>query len=427
MNEAKPRPETAREAALIGALVTFSGAIEDVPPQLEAADFTDRDLGACWAAIKARHAGGHGLNPESVAADLPPQAADALEEAASCAATAAHVATHATEIIRSAAARRLRETLARLEAGDLDAIVSDVSAALEAAKDRTVAEAGDDVFIDTATRMSQLLDYADKAMRGENQGHRIGLSKLDRLTGGIRPGTTWIIGARPSAGKSTLLVQMADAVARGGACAVLVSAEMPVLEIAKREAASASGINSLRINEGKLSADEWAKLTRAAGEMVNRQSDRLVMADKLGTDIEKIVHAMRQRRRQGRLDVLLIDYVQKLYARRLVGKGANRNTELEVVGNMLADFARETGVAVVIASQLKRGQGEPSMDSLRDSGALEAAADVIALIHREDEETEERDIIIAKNRQGPTSRMYTVLKSERMQFYEIQKSDGGQA
>jgi replicative DNA helicase len=207
----------------------------------------------------------------------------------------------------------------------------------------------------------------------------------------------------------------------------MVSAEMPVLEIAKREAASASGINSLRINEGKLSADEWAKLTRAAGEMVNRQSDRLVMADKLGTDIEKIIHAMRQRRRQGRLDVLLIDYVQKLYARRLVGKGANRNTELEVVGNMLADFARETGVAVVIASQLKRGQGEPSMDSLRDSGALEAAADVIALIHREDEETEERDIIIAKNRQGPTSRMYTVLKPERMQFYEIQKSDGGQA
>lgn len=417
-----------REAELIGALVTFAGACDEVPPQLEPADFTNRDLGACWATIKARHAKGMPTDVVSVHADLAGPAAEALEQAAPLASTSAHVRHYAEAIIELSTTSRLLASLQGLQHGRLEDLLADVSGVVAMASERTAFVDDDSAYTTTADRMSELLRVADAAMRGENRGHKTGLSALDRCTAGMRPGTTWIIGARPGIGKSTLAMQLATKVADDGHYAMFASVEMTVLEIATREAASAAGINSMHISDGRLTGEDWQRLVRRAGDLSHRHGDRLVVTDRLGSDADKIIQAARRRHRQGKLDVLVVDYLQRLYAPRSVGKDTNRNGELEKIMNMFSDFARETGTVVIIPSQLRRIRGnEPGMEDLRDSGGIEAAADVVVLMHRPESEAEfgddsavrERKLIVAKNRQGPEGVVHVVLDTTRMAFAQI--------
>lgn len=417
------RPETMTESALIGAAVTFSGCVEDIPGQLDASDFSVHELGLAWAAIRARHLRGQTTDLASVIGDLPPEAADALEAAAGAAATSAYVRQHAELVIRRAAARRLLSGLQLLGGEDLDSLTADAAALIATARDRGGLVSGDDAFIDTDRRMVEVAKVAAEAREGKRQGWRIGIGAIDRSTGGIRPGTTWIVGARPATGKTVMLVQMAHAVAAAGAWTAYISVEMPVIEIAKREAAMASGINSIEISDGRMNDGAWTALTRGIGTLAYKHQGRLVMADSLGSDAEAILAALRRRRRQGKLDVVLVDYIQRLSARRLVARNANRNTELELVSRMFADFDRETGVATVLASQFSRGSGEPTLERLRDSGSLEQDADVVLLMHREDDESEERKFILAKNRQGRTACTWCLLDTDRLMFGEITKRE----
>jgi len=412
-----------REAELIGTLVSFAGACDDVPPQLEPGDFTVRELGICWAAIKARHARGQSTDVVSVHADLPEPAAGVLEAAAAIASTSAHVQAHAEAIIELAATRRLLTTLQQLQPASLDQLLSDVTSATATASERTAFVADDSLFTTTEQRMARLIASSEAAMRGENRGHKTGIGAIDKITAGIRRGATWIVGARPGVGKSALAMQLAAKVASDGRHAMFVSVEMSVLEIATREASSAAGINSTKIADGRLTDEDWQRLTRRAGELSYRQGDRLAVTDRLGSDAEKIIHAARRRHRQGKLDVLVVDYLQRLYAPRAVGRDTNRNGELEKITNMFADFARETNTSVILPSQLKRIRGaEPGLDDLRDSGGIEASADVVMLMHQDagdEEQTLERKLIVAKNRQGPPGVAYVVLDPARMMFAPI--------
>lgn len=416
-------PETMTESALIGAAVVFPACVDEIPPQLEPGDFQVRELGAAWSAIRARHMRGQSTDQASVIGDLPPAAADALEAAAGAAATGAHAREHAELIIRRAAARRLVAGLQALPYGDLDDLTANASALVASAVERAGLASGEDVFADTDERMRRVLEVASEARQGKHRGVRTGIGKIDKATGGIRPGSTWIVGARPSVGKSALLLQLAHVAAAAGAWSVFISAEMPILELAKREAAMASGMNALKVADGQLADAEWTELTRGVGQLAYRHQGRLLMADRLGSDVEKIIHTLRKLRRQGKLDVVFVDYIQKLSARRLVNRSANRNTELEAISKMFAEFDRETGAATVLASQLSRKMGEPSLDHLRDSGALEQDADVVVLLHRENDEDTTRKFMFAKNRQGPTAATWCALDNDRMQFCEITRRE----
>ena len=414
------------EAELVGAFVRYGCKLEDVKALPRAEDFSNKELGECWAAIVARLKNGLSTDPASVAADLTPAGADCLAEAHAMAYTKQYVAAHAALVVNRGAARTMIARLRAVDGQAAEDVAAEASAILSEAKERINSVDDDRVFSSTKDRMLSLTEYADRAFAGDVVRWPTGIDVMSKSSGGFRPGATWIVGARPSVGKSALLMQMAAAVAHDGGKALFVSLEMPAIEIAKREVALKAGAIAASIDSGNLTASQIERLNRAASDHAAAMGDNLTVADKLGSDAEQIAYAIKRMIRRRGVDVVFVDYIQRLYAPGLVGRDANRNTELEVIVNLFADMARQDGVAVVLASQLKRGSGgEPSMDSLRDSGALEAAADVVLLIHREHVDDAERKLIIAKNRQGRTCSFMTYLDFDKMRFYELNPPSRG--
>jgi len=425
----RPDPATAAEAQVVGALVNFSDVFDQLPPQLEAADFADRRLGSCFAAIVGRYRRGLPTDAPAVAADLAPSDVDVLEAAAESCATGANLRHYADLVVAASVRRRLSAELARLATEakqpgtDPAELLARVAAAHEAAESR-LAGADATEGIDTAEGLRLVLEAATAARAGKIRGHRTGISSLDRLTGGIRPGTVWIIGGRPSDGKTLLLGQVAVAVAAAGARVAFVSAEMGATELFQRITAAATGIDSLALSEGRLTSRQWQDLARAAEDLANRHGDRLRVFDRLGSSVETILATLRRLRRQGKVDLALVDFIQRLNAGRLIGRGGNRNSELELVSRLFADLSHDTGCPIVLASQLNRGAvtDRPNLAHLRDSGALEQDADVVLLLHRTNEDGPERELIVAKNRQGPVGRIDLHLDVDRLVFSEVSTS-----
>jgi len=423
----RPDPVAGAEDALVGALVLHQDAVDRLPPQLEAGDFSCRELGTCFNAIMGRYRRGLPTDAQSVATDLAPADADALEAAAAGCASGAFLRHHADLILAASVKRRLAAELRRLAAAtaepgaDPEELLAQIAAVHEAAESR-LAGADQGEGVDTAEGMRLVLEAAQAAAAGKIRGHRTGIRSLDRVTGGgVRPGTFWIIGGRPSDGKSLALAQIGTTACADGARVALVSAEMAANELFQRIAANATGIDTLAIAEGRLAPDQWETLTQAAATLAHRNGDRLRIFDRLGSNVETILATLRRLRRQAKLDLALVDFAQRLNAGRLIGRGANRNAELELVSRMFADFAHDSGCPVVLASQYNRGTGSdrPTLARLRACGALEQDADVVILLHRPDDNEPDRELIVAKNRQGPTARIDTRLDVDRLVFVEV--------
>jgi len=247
-----------------------------------------------------------------------------------------------------------------------------------------------------------LLDDLDRKRAGE-RGLSVGLDDFDLLTFGLEAGDLVVIAARPGIGKTATLVHMADYASRSTGVAVF-SAEMPAQQLLRRSTAAISGIPQSRLRRpDALDFADWDAIGAATETLTQR---RLWIDDSAAPSLDHIRGEVLALGTRAQLGLVMVDYVQLV-----TGKGANRYEELRDVAYGLKALAKEAACPVVMLAQLNRSvdgreNKRPRLADLRDSGAIEEAADIVGFLYCEgyyDREFSVPDVLecaVEKNRNG---------------------------
>jgi replicative DNA helicase len=259
------------------------------------------------------------------------------------------------------------------------------------------------ILTKTIERIDELF-HSDNAITGLSTGFQ----DLDKLTSGLQPSDLIIVAGRPSMGKTSFALNLAEhAVISGDKPVLVFSMEMPADSLIMRMLSSLGRIDQTKIRSGQLDDDDWPRLTSA----VTLLKDKLLFIDDTPSlsPTEVRSRARRIAREHGQIGMIMIDYLQLMQVK---GKTENRVGEISEISRSLKSLAKELNVPVVALSQLNRGLEQrpnkrPIMSDLRESGAIEQDADVIAFIYRDEvynEESTEKgiaEIIVGKQRNGP--------------------------
>jgi replicative DNA helicase len=256
-----------------------------------------------------------------------------------------------------------------------------------------------------------------------------GFRHLDWYTAGLHPGDLVIVAGRPGMGKTAFAVNVALNACRARQAGVVIfSLEMPKEQLARRLLCSEAGVDGNRLRSGRLTRDDWAPLTRAAGELSELP---LWMDDTPGlTMMELRAKARRLKSDQG-LELVVVDYLQLM---RSGTKTESREQEISEISRSLKGLAKELKLPVIALSQLNRGvesrgnkDKRPQLSDLRESGAIEQDADTIMFIYRDEvynpESTEKgvAEIIIGKQRAGPTGTVRCTFRREFTRFENLEE------
>ena len=261
-----------------------------------------------------------------------------------------------------------------------------------------------------------------------------GFVDLDEKTAGLQAGDLIIVAGRPSMGKTAFALNMAEHVAvDNGLPVAIFSMEMGGTQLAMRMLGSISRVDQHRMRTGRLTDEEWAKLSSAMGKL----HDAPIFIDETAAlnALELRARARRLRRQCGKLGLIVVDYLQLMSAANQSG-GENRATEISEISRGLKALAKELEVPVVALSQLnraleQRNDKRPMMSDLRESGAIEQDADVILFIYRDEvyfpdkpESQGKAEVIIGKQRNGPIGRIDLTFLGQYTRF-ESRASPGG--
>ena len=263
--------------------------------------------------------------------------------------------------------------------------------------------------------------------KGSYTGVASGYRALDEMTNGFQASDLVILAGRPSMGKTALALNIAANSAsfkerhyRVG----IFSMEMSNYQIAMRFITSEAKVNSHNVRKGNLGNKDWPKISRAA----SRLSELPIFVDDTpGLDILELRSRIRRMKSDYDIDMVIIDYMQLITSR---GKVENRQQEMSDISRSLKSLARELDIAVLALSQLSRAveqrpgkEHRPIMSDLRESGAIEQDADVILFIYRpwvysqKDDDTGKAEIIIGKQRNGPTGTVHLTFQYEFSSFF----------
>jgi replicative DNA helicase len=262
--------------------------------------------------------------------------------------------------------------------------------------------------------------------------------EFDRMTSGLQESELIIIAARPSMGKTAWAINIAEnAAVRGGKVVAVFSLEMSKASLLRRMLASQALVNSKAIQTGMLMRDDRAKLVSGLEKLME---SKIFIDDTPGITLAEMrAKARRLKQQQGQLDLIVIDYLQLMTGSNSNAKGfENRTQEVSAISRGLKALAKEMKVPVVALSQLSRaseqrgGDKKPLLSDLRESGSIEQDADVVCFIHREeyyDRENEDlkgkAEIIIAKQRNGPTGSIQLAYLADYTRFENLQHGDPG--
>ncbi|WP_158942153.1 replicative DNA helicase [Granulicella sp. S190] len=262
--------------------------------------------------------------------------------------------------------------------------------------------------------------------------------EFDRMTSGLQESELTIIAARPSMGKTAWAINIAEnAAVRGGKVVAVFSLEMSKASLLRRMLASQALVNSKAIQTGMLMRDDRSKLISALERLME---SKMFIDDTPGITLAEMrAKARRLKQQHGALDLIVIDYLQLMTGSSGAQKGfENRTQEVSAISRGLKALAKEMKVPVVALSQLSRaseqrgGDKKPLLSDLRESGSIEQDADVVCFIHREeyyDRENEDlkgkAEIIIAKQRNGPTGSIQLAYLADYTRFENLQQGDPG--
>jgi replicative DNA helicase len=275
-------------------------------------------------------------------------------------------------------------------------------------------------------------DNFERLERIFSEGRRItglatGYAGLDNETAGLQPSELVILAARPSMGKTALALNIAENVAvRNGQPVAVFSLEMSKESLLLRMLASEARVDAHKFRTGHMGRDDWNKITRALTSLGDAP---LWIDDSASSTVLEMGAKARRLKRDRGLSLMIVDYLQ-LVVPTNTGRGTNRQEEVSSISRALKGLAKELKVPIVVLSQLTRApereERKPQLSDLRESGAIEQDADVVLFINRPnfyktdlpEEDRAKAELIIAKQRNGPTGNLNFVFLARHTRFEE---------
>jgi replicative DNA helicase len=282
-----------------------------------------------------------------------------------------------------------------------------------------------DVLVQTWDRIEQLFDNK-KGVTGLPSG----FTDLDHMTAGLQSADLIVIAARPSMGKTTLALNMAQHITvKEKKTAAFFSMEMSKDQLAQRLLCAQARIDAQNLRKGYLTQEDWQKLTRAVGPLSEAS---LYVDDTASLSVMEIRAKARRLKADKGLDAVFVDYLQLM---RGYSRSENRQQELSEISRSLKALAKELNIPVVALSQLSRAVEKrtpplPILSDLMESGGIEANADVVLFIYRdayyykkESKKGNIAEIIVAKQRNGPTGEIELVFHDRFNMFANVAREE----
>ncbi len=285
-----------------------------------------------------------------------------------------------------------------------------------------------DAYVPIRQVVMNAMDKIEAAAKnkGSVTGIPTGFLDLDYRTAGLQPSDLILIAARPSMGKTALMLNLARNVAfKKNLCMAVFSLEMSKEQLVNRMFSMESNVDSQKLRTGQLNDQEWEKLIESAG-VIGKSS--LIIDDTPGISIAELRSKCRKYKLEHGLSVIMIDYLQLMTGS---GRTDSRQQEISDISRSLKSLARELSVPVIALSQLSRAVEQrpdhrPMLSDLRESGAIEQDADVVMFIYRDEyynKDSEKRgitELIIAKQRNGPIGTVELAWIPEYQRFANLE-------
>lgn len=284
--------------------------------------------------------------------------------------------------------------------------------------------------------LTKAVDRIDELfnMKGEMTGLSSGFRDLDEMTSGLQPADLVIIAGRPSMGKTTFAMNVVEhAVIASDKPVMVFSMEMPAESLMLRMLSSLGRIDQTRVRTGQLEDEDWPRLTSAVNLLKDKQlfiDDTAALSpNEMRSRIRRVV------REHGNMALIMIDYLQLM---QVSGTSENRTGEISEISRSLKGLAKEFGCPVVALSQLNRSLEQrpnkrPVMSDLRESGAIEQDADVIAFVYRDEVYNPDNpdnqglaELIIGKQRNGPIGTVHMAFIGKYTRFEDLAPDTYGQ-
>ena len=286
----------------------------------------------------------------------------------------------------------------------------------------------DQGFVSVGSIVKETLAGIEQLFHKQDQyvGIPTGFTDFDLMTSGLQRGDLIIIAARPSMGKSTLVLNMAQNIAIEQEVPVAIfSLEMPTQQVLLRMLAAEAQINFSHLRTGNLTGEDWTGLTQAVSSLM---SVPIFINDTRGVTVQTLrAEGRRLKGEHNDLAVIIVDYLQLLSGS---GRYSGRVEEISDISRALKTLAWELDTPIIACSQLsreveKRPDKRPLLSDLRESGAIEQDADLVAFLYREDyydeaaDDQGTADLIIKKQRNGPTGTVRLEFNKTQMRFANI--------
>ncbi|AKF93728.1 replicative DNA helicase [Brevibacillus laterosporus] len=424
------------EESVLGAIFLSKEALITAMELLRPEDFYKTSHQRIFNTMLALYERGEPVDLVTVTADLQDQ--KVLEETggvvyltslASSVPTAANIEFYAKIVEEKSLLRRLIRTATKIandgysREDEVGEIIADAEKyILEIAQNRN--SGGFIPIRDALMETYERIEFLSQR-KGDITGIPSGYPDLDKMTAGFQRSDLIILAARPSVGKTAFALNVAQNVAaRANETVAIFSLEMSASQLVQRMICAEGNLDASRMRSGGLEEDDWQKLTMAIGTLAKAP---VYIDDTPGITVQDIRAKCRRLQTEKGLGLILIDYLQLIQGR---GKGDNRQQEVSEISRTLKGIARELNVPIIALSQLSRSVEQrqdkrPMMSDIRESGSIEQDADIVAFLYRDDyydKETEAKniiEIIIAKQRNGPTGTVELVFLKEFNKFVSL--------
>lgn len=424
------------EQSTLGGMLLSQEAVAEVFEMVSASDFYAPKHELIFNAVLTLFGKGEPTDVIAVSDELNKQGnllkaggADYLHSLTSYVPTAANASYYAKIVADKAILRRLIEAGTRIaQAGyDSQGEVEDLVNQAQAEVYKVVSQTSREDYVGLSDSIEAAIREIETAQQrgGELTGIPTGFTDLDAFTHGLHPGQLIIVAARPAVGKSTFALDLARAAAiKHNKATIFFSLEMGRAEIAMRMLSAESSIYLQSMRKGNVSEADWTRLAAVRGKINDAP---LYIDDSPNMSLVEIRAKCRRLAQQVDLKMVVIDYIQLMSSGKKV---ESRQQEVSEFSRALKLLAKELGIPVVALSQLNRQAEQakdkrPELSHLRESGSLEQDADVVVLLHREGiferdhPRAGEADLILAKQRNGPTGTVTVAFHGQYSRFVNM--------
>jgi replicative DNA helicase len=424
------------EQSTLGGMLLSQEAVAEVFEMVSPSDFYAPKHELIFNAVLSLFGKGEPTDVIAVSDELNKQGnllkaggADYLHSLTSYVPTAANASYYAKIVADKAILRRLIEAGTRIaQAGyDSQGEVEDLVNQAQAEVYKVVSQTSREDYIGLSDSIEAAIREIETAQQrgGELTGIPTGFTDLDAFTHGLHPGQLIIVAARPAVGKSTFALDLARAAAiKHNKATIFFSLEMGRAEIAMRMLSAESSIYLQSMRKGNVSEADWTRLAAVRGKINDAP---LYIDDSPNMSLVEIRAKCRRLAQQVDLKMVVIDYIQLMSSGKKV---ESRQQEVSEFSRALKLLAKELGIPVIALSQLNRQAEQakdkrPELSHLRESGSLEQDADVVVLLHREGiferdhPRAGEADLILAKQRNGPTGTVTVAFHGQYSRFVNM--------